>query len=143
MSNKQRIGREAIEEIKTAYMGGREFGTSHDVRRFIIDRLGVKPENTSVTKVRSWDRQARLELAEDNKVSVTSPSAGNGFVRNPNAEVDERMAARKSRLKDTTTRVRNDRIEAESDAAQADASEVEKIRARVIGTVLKLIEDVA
>lgn len=142
MSNTQRVGREAIEEIKTAYMGGRTFGTSHDVRRFIIDRLGLKPEKTGVIKVRDWDRQARLEIQEHNKVSVTNPSAGNGYVRNPNAEAPERMASRKSRRQDTLTRVHNDRIEAEADAAQSDATEIEKVRSRVIATALRLLEDI-
>lgn len=137
---KNRYGREAINVLKESYKDGRTFANVHEVRDFIIDELGVKPKSLPVGRARNFDRQARLELAEQEKVSVTTPSLLNGFMRNPNAEAEERKVTRKPRNKDTATRVRHDLIEAEADASQPDATELEGLKVTMYEAAHKLLE---
>lgn len=140
---KQTLGREAINVIKDAYRDGSQFEGTFAIRTFLFETLKVKTKSISYESAQNWDRQARLELADHDKVSVTSPFARQPFLRNPNAEAPERMRSRKSRLKDTHTRVRHDHIELKADVAQPDATEVERLQAAALEAAEILLKSVS
>lgn len=140
---RQRYGREAIETLKNGLKDGREFVNVFDIRDYLVDQLGAKRSHITVENARNWSRQAILELAKHDKVSVTSPSMANNYLRNPNAFAGERITSRKVRIKDTTTRIKNDLLEAQADAAQPDASEVERLKVAMLDSAKRLLEGLA
>lgn len=133
-------GRDAIELIKDHYEAGEDsFGRAIEIRDWLSDVHGIV---AAAQTVRAWDRQARLER-HDAGQAVTNPTAGNSWQRTPDPSRGERIAARAPRLKDTATRVRNDRREAQADAAQPDAGSVERLRATMLEAAQDLTDAVA
>jgi len=120
----KRIGREAIEVLKGAYMDGKRLEGPAAVRAFVIMALGVRPKTVRITAATEWDRQARYELA-DERIAITSPVAVNRYLRDPNADEAARREAREARQRDLKTRVTNQRRLAEADADQPDAARSE------------------
>jgi len=138
-NRKHRLGREAIEALKTAYRDGAEFADVYAVRAFVIGELGVKPAFVPVDAARNWDRTARLENA-DADYATTSPSRKNGFKRTPNADGDERSDSHLPALKGLRTRGNNELRIAKANAAQPDAMRVEIQRAARLEIVVPMLE---
>jgi hypothetical protein len=132
---KKRIGREAVELLKDYY----ENGAGHfDDLYEIVDWLHAQRIKCTWLQVQGWDRQARLERA-DKLQSTTSPSARNGYKRQAAPAHGERVQSRASRLKDSSTRINNDVREAKADAAQPDASAIERARVALLEQAHNLI----
>lgn len=108
------FGRDVIEKLKEYYFAGGTFdGPAHMTVHGWLIRQGFKAQYLKLEAVRNWDRQARLELAEHNRIPVANPVVTTGFKRSQDRLTI--MKSRISRLRDTGTRLRNDRIEAEAD----------------------------
>lgn len=115
------IGRTAINQLKAAYRAKLVFDNAAAIRDWLLASLNAKPKHISTRLVVDWDRQARLELA-DELISVTPPVSALGWRRNPTALAAERNLALKSRLSDAESRTRNLMRMAKADASQQDAS---------------------
>jgi hypothetical protein len=129
---RNRIGRDAIELLKDYYANGdgRFDGIASMVAWFRSEhRIKV-----TIDQVRGWDRQARLERA-DQLQATTFPSARIGYARQAAPTHGERALGRSTRLQDTLTRITNDEREAKADAEQADASSIERARALMMTSV--------
>jgi len=144
MANKRhRLGREAIELLKNAYRDGQEFTDIYAVRDYLIAELGVKPARMPWGSVGNFDRQARLENADDDYAN-TSSSARNGYRRDPNADAADRTVSHQPALRYVATRTANELRVAKAAAAQADASKVEvqrEARLEIVAPMLKLLAD--
>lgn len=140
---KHRLGREAINMLMKAYLDGTKFTDVFAVRAFVIRELGVKPTSVSVDAAGNWDRQARLELADDG-VAVTFPSRKIGFQRDPNADATTRSASHRTDLLYLATRSENALRSAKASASQIDAKrkEIERhARLEIAVPILKLISE--
>jgi hypothetical protein len=126
---KQSVGREAIELLKDSYVNGDgEFENIwHIVRWLNAQHSYIR---ATEDKARAWDRAARLELA-DQKKSVTYPSRVIKHKRQAQPTADERRKPRRTRTRDTSTRVINDDREWDATVAQADATELERAQAAI------------
>jgi hypothetical protein len=144
MANKRRrLGREAIELLKNAYRDGQEFSDIYAIRDYLIAELGVKPAWVPWGSVGNFDRQARLENADDNYAN-TSPSRLNGYRRNPNADPAERKTAHGPALRGLATRGANELRIAKGNAAQPDATRVEvqrEARLEIVAPMLQLLAE--
>ena len=136
------IGRPAIDVLKNAYRDGYTFPDIYAVRDFVISKLGVKPKSVSWGQAGSWDRQARLENADD-RYATTSPSPRNGYMRNPNADGPEREDSHKAALKHVATRLENELRVARAGAAQTDATKVEIQREARLDLIAPLLRHLA
>jgi len=134
------FGRAAIDELRTAYMGGQSFANRGEIVTYLESALPRFKRSKHTVAVGDWDRQARLELAEDNKLYVTNPVYANGYKRNSTPSPMERREAVVPRRKDTQTRVHNDSVEAVAIAAQKDATVAEKAIPKVYESVKTMLE---
>jgi hypothetical protein len=135
---KRNIGREAVNVLKSAYKDGRELAGIWQVRQFISDELGIKLTKITMGQAGGWDRTARLEIS-DQGYAVTSPSRRNAYKRNPNADTKERVDAHRSPIKYAATLVGNEERIAKANAAQADASRIEIVRAAQLAIVAPML----
>jgi hypothetical protein len=134
------FGRVAIDELRAAYMAGMTFANRGEIVTYLESALSGFKRSKHAVAVGDWDRQARLELAEHNKLSITNPVYANGYKRNSTPTVKERRESRAPRRRDTQTRVQNDHIEAEADAAQKNATAAEKAIVPAYEAVEKILE---
>lgn len=135
----KRIGREAIELIKQHYSDGEgRFETGYDVMHWLKAEHRIK---CGYHQASAWDRQARLERA-DERQSTTFPSRRNGYVRQAAPAHGERVISRGIRHKDTRTRLVNDLREARADAAQPDASPLEKAKVALYEAANDLVDSI-
>lgn len=126
MSNRKHA--EVIDMLKTWYRESYDPWVSTMHIRAWLNSEGIK---ASYKQVLDWDRKARLQLADEG-ISITNPVKANGYSRQGTPTLDERLIARAPRIKDTNTRLRNDLREATADAAQADASTFETLKAKML-----------
>lgn len=134
------FGRVAIDELRTAYMAGQSFANHAEIVTYLESALPGFKRAKHIYSVGDWDRQARLELAEHNKLSITNPVYANGYKRNSTPTPKERRESRAPRRRDTQTRVQNDHIEAVADASQKNATTSEKAITTSYEAVEKILE---
>lgn len=134
------FGRLAIDELRTAYMAGRSFGRTPEIVDYLESTLAGFKRSKHALSVGAWDRQARLENAEHNKLSTTSPVYANNYTRNSTPTPAQRRESRAPRRKDTATRVHNDHIEAVADAAQKDATPNETAIVGTYAAIEKMLD---
>jgi hypothetical protein len=89
----------------------------------------------------SWDLTARKELA-DAKVSTTFPGVKTGFARLANPMHNERAIPRPQSLKTVKTRLETELRFAKADAAQADATPIERARVALVGAAKAILDNV-
>lgn len=120
--------KQVIDMLKTWYRESYDPWVSTMHIRAWLKSEGI---DASYRQVLRWDREARLQLADEG-ISVTNPVKDNGYSRQGTPTVDERLIARAPRIRDTNTRLRNDLREAVADAAQPDSSKREALKARML-----------
>lgn len=128
---REAIGRPAVDWLKQRYLDGVQYAASGEIRDAIAAEFGGKLRKCAVSQAVAWDRQARLELA-DERVFVTQPVRKTGYARNPNASPDLRELTQASKVRDWQTRTENQARMASAAAAQIDATAVEIRRAERI-----------
>jgi hypothetical protein len=135
MAKKYR-GRMAITLLKNEYQNGSgRFDNMAAITAFLLKhKIKANPHQAY-----SWDLTARKELA-DAKVSTTFPGTKNGFGRLANPTHGERAIPRPQSLKTVQTRLATELRFAKADAAQADATPIEKARVTLV-TAAKAILD--
>lgn len=136
MTKKNR-GRDVIKLMKDALRAGISFEGHYQIRGWALDH-GVK--NHEVYRLGDWMRQARYELAAEENIAATNPTAGNRYLITPYPAYAPRKASRQQLYKDIHTRAENLATLAQADAAQSDASrwEVElAVKAKIVESLLK------
>lgn len=119
-------GRKAINIFKDAYRRGvTDFGRG-SAQELLVSH-GYKAGKLKRPTLNAWLRQAALEVATEDKLSVTNRVSVNEYKSSSVAPPVDRGDARQQRRKDTATRIRNDLTEAIADATRDDVTLVELV----------------